>query len=135
MLEHLQKQVSEQSLQTALIIDDAFDPPRGADIGDTGEAYLDLLDDAGLSATALLLGRESLERDEFLELIEDDATALRLHEARDRLPKAAADELFKSYDDDAELKRGRLKPISKMLSSAGLDVQECGSKAPNADLR
>lgn len=133
MLEHLQKQVSEQSLQTALIIDDAFDPPRGADIGDTGEAYLELLDDAGLSATALVLGRESLERDEFLELIEDDATAQVLHESRDRLPKAAADELFKSYDDDAELKRGRLKPISKMLSSAGLDVQECGSKAPNAD--
>ncbi len=133
MLEHLQKEISEQSLHTALIIDDAFDPPRGADIGDAGESFLDLLDDAGMLATAAVLGRESLERDEFLELIEQDSTAFALHESRGKLPEVAARELFKTYDDGVELKRGRLTPISEMLMSAGLTVLERGSKAQNSD--
>ncbi len=135
MQSYLAHQIEEQSLSTALVIDDAFDMPRSRDVADSGEEFLDLLSDDDLKVVGEILDQDGLDKDQFLDLIEDDNTARALYDAREKLPKDAAAALFAEFEDDNHRKRAQVRHITELLSDVGFQVTEQGSTPSDETIR
>lgn len=129
----LKELLAQRKIETALIVDDAYDQfPRAEDLEADEESWANFIADIGDDRAALIQAFPNFDRIDANDLRSSDEFVAAVWHAKDKLRPDLWNILFANYEQGTQSDRNFLRKLEEGLRTVGLNPIPSGREIPDA---